>query len=124
MGRPPCTINKQALEMLEQYSWPGNVRELENLVERMVALTDGSVITIDDIPSKLKSVSEKAVGETPCVKMPGGGVDLVATITRIEQELISQALASAGGVKARAAALLGINRTTLVEKIKRLKMEE
>ena len=121
MERPPCTISKQALEALEQYSWPGNVRELENLIERMIVLTDATVITLDDVPAKI--VGEKPAGEALKVNMPDQGVDLVATISRIEHSLITQALESAGGVKARAAALLGINRTTLVEKIKRLKME-
>lgn len=119
MGRAPCTISKQALEVLEQYSWPGNVRELENLIERMIVLTDATVITLDDVPAKI--VGEMLTGEALYVNMPSEGVDLVATISRIEQSLISQALKSAGGVKAKAAALLGINRTTLVEKIKRLK---
>jgi two-component system response regulator AtoC len=121
MGRLPCTISKQALEALEQYSWPGNVRELENLIERMIALTDANIITLDDVPAKI--MGDKPVGEALSAKMPSGGVNLVETISRIEQSLISQALESAGGVKAQAAALLGINRTTLVEKIKRLKME-
>jgi DNA-binding NtrC family response regulator len=120
MGRAPCSINKQALEALEQYSWPGNVRELENLIERMIALTDSTIITLDDVPAKI--IGEKASGEVLSVTLPSEGVDLVATVTKIERELISQALVSAHGVKAHAAALLGINRTTLVEKIKRLKM--
>ncbi|MGB9081819.1 MAG: sigma-54 dependent transcriptional regulator [Desulfuromonadaceae bacterium] len=122
MGRAPCSISKQALEALEQYSWPGNVRELENLIERMIVLTDASVITIDDIPAKI--IGEKGAGEALSVTMPSQGVDLVATVSRIEQSLICQALESAGGVKAKAASLLGINRTTLVEKIKRLKIEK
>ena len=121
MGRPPCSISKQALEALEQYSWPGNVRELENLIERMIVLTDANVITLDDVPAKI--VGEKGAGEALSVAMPVQGLDLVATVSRIEQSLISQALDSAGGVKAKAAVLLGINRTTLVEKIKRLKIE-
>ncbi|GAC1467201.1 MAG: sigma-54 dependent transcriptional regulator [Desulfuromonadaceae bacterium] len=121
MGRPLCSISKQAFEVLEQYSWPGNVRELENLIERMIALTDATVITLDDVPAKI--VGEKPAGEAHYVTMPSSGGDLVATISRIEKSLISQALDSAGGVKAKAAALLGINRTTLGEKIKRLKME-
>lgn len=120
MGRVPCTISKQALQALEQYSWPGNVRELENLIERMIVLTDAAVITLDDVPDKI--ISEKSSGEVLCNKMPSHGLDLVATISHIEHSLISQALESAGGVKAKAAALLGINRTTLVEKIKRLKI--
>ncbi len=122
MGRQPCTISKQALEALERYSWPGNVRELENLIERMIALTDANVITLDDVPVKI--LGEQLDGETFCVKMQSGGIDLVATISEIEHSLIFQALEAAGGIKARAAALLGINRTTLVEKIRRLKIEE
>lgn len=122
MGRLPCTISKQALEVLEQYSWPGNVRELENLVERMVALTDAATITLDDIPAKI--TGKKGDGDVFCIKMASGGVDLAATISGIERSLILQALESGNGIKAKAAALLGINRTTLVEKIKRLKIEE
>lgn len=121
MGRPPCSISKQALEALEQYSWPGNVRELENLIERVIVLTDATVINLEDIPVKI--VGEKPDREACCVKTPSGGVDLIATISRIEHSLIAEALESAGGIKAKAAVLLGINRTTLVEKIKRLKME-
>ena len=121
MGRPLCSISKQAFEALEQYSWPGNVRELENLIERMIALTDAAVITLEDVPAKI--IGEKPAGEALYVAMPSSGGDLVTTISRIEKSLISQALESAGGVKAKAAVLLGINRTTLVEKIKRLKLE-
>ena len=121
MGRALCTVSKQALEALEQYSWPGNVRELENVIERMIVLTDAAVITLDDVPAKI--VGEKPGGEALYVTMPSEGVDLGTTISRIEHTLIVQALESAGWVKARAAALLGINRTTLVEKIKRLKIE-
>ncbi|MDD2366219.1 MAG: sigma-54 dependent transcriptional regulator [Desulfuromonadaceae bacterium] len=120
MARPVCAISKQALEFLEQYSWPGNVRELENLIERMVVLTDADIITIDDVPSKIRD--HKLTVKRTAINMSREGLDLVETVSEIERTLISQALQSAGGVKAKAAALLGINRTTLVEKIKRLKL--
>jgi transcriptional regulator with PAS, ATPase and Fis domain len=121
MGRPNMTLNKQALEALEQYSWPGNVRELENLVERMIALTDASVITLADVPTGI--LGEKVYGNFVNFELSGDGTDLVATLSQLERTLIMQALEYAKGVKARAASLLGINRTTLVEKIKRLKIE-
>jgi DNA-binding NtrC family response regulator len=121
MGRIPCSINKQALEALERYSWPGNVRELENMIERMIVLTDANVLTLEDVPDKI--VDEKNSGEAHSLKLPGMGIDLTEAVSQIEQSFILQALESAGGVKAQAAKLLGINRTTLVEKIKRLKME-
>ncbi|MDD2898867.1 MAG: sigma-54 dependent transcriptional regulator [Desulfuromonadaceae bacterium] len=121
MGRPPCSISKQALEALEQYSWPGNVRELENLIERMIVLTDTSIISLDDVPSKI--IGDNKSGAVFNIKMSNDGIDLVSEISKIETSFIVEALKSAKGVKARAAALLGINRTTLVEKIKRLKID-
>lgn len=121
MGRPNMTVNKQALEVLEQYSWPGNVRELENLVERMIALTDSSVITLDDIPVGI--TREKSYGNFAHFELSGDGIDLMTTLSELERNLIVQALGCANGIKARAASMLGINRTTLVEKIKRLNLE-
>jgi DNA-binding NtrC family response regulator len=121
MGRPNMTVNKQALEALELYSWPGNVRELENLVERMIALTDGTVITLDDVPAAI--TAEKAFGDLTHLELSGDGIDLEATLSDLERKMIVQALGYANGIKARAASLLGLNRTTLVEKIKRLRIE-
>lgn len=120
MGRSPMTISRRALEALEQYAWPGNVRELENLVERLVALTEGDVIQIEDLPLEM-SGQGIALGGL-CLELTEQGMDMVAAITDIERNLITQAMALSGGVKARAAALLGINRTTLVEKMKRMGM--
>lgn len=121
MGRTPMTISKPALEALEQYAWPGNVRELENLVERLAALTEGDVIRYEDLPAGI-SGQGRTSAET-CLELTEQGIDMVASLATIEQSLITKALAMSQGVKARAAALLGINRTTLVEKMKRLKME-
>lgn len=120
MERSSMTINKRALEALEEHSWPGNVRELENLVERLVALTEGDVISFEDLPAGMCGH-----GMTPGsvnLELTMRGMDMVAAITEIERKLIAQALVLSGGVKAQAAALLGLNRTTLVEKLKRLKM--
>ncbi len=121
MGRPMMTVNKQALEAMERYSWPGNVRELENLIERIIALTDGTVITCDDLPAGLVRDKRSSVGVR--IDLSENGVDLVATLAEIERNLIAQALRLSGGNRAKASALLGINRTTMVEKIKRLKLE-
>jgi len=118
MSHPPMTISRAALEAMEEYAWPGNVRELENMVERLVALTEGDVIRYEDLPPGI-AVQRRAV-DGPCIELTEQGIDLVESMAAIEKTLIAQALAMAGGVKARAATLLGINRTTLVEKIKRL----
>lgn len=120
MDRPLLTISRKALEALEQHSWPGNVRELENLVERLVALTEGEVVRLEDLPAGM--CGEVVLPGTFSLELTGNGMNMVDTIARIERKLISQALELSGGVKAQAAQLLGINRTTLVEKMKRLKL--
>lgn len=112
------SINKKALELLEQYEWPGNVRELENMVERMIALSDGNVITIEDIPLQILQQEQFNVQKTQ-IYLPEKGLDLMATMQQIEHELIEKALKRCNGVKARAAAMLGIKRTTLVEKLRK-----
>jgi DNA-binding NtrC family response regulator len=122
MGRPAMTISRRALESLEQYAWPGNVRELENLVERLVALTEGDVIHIEDLPAELSG--QKVAAGNASLELTEQGIDMVSTITDIERTLIEQALVISKGVKARAASLLGINRTTLVEKMRRMGMSQ
>ena len=115
MKRPMMTLTKEVFEALELYHWPGNVRELENIVERTVALTEGNQITLDDLPSAIRKEASTRVVER--------GVDLVKTVNEIEKKMIAEALVLTNGVKARAAAMLNLNRTTLVEKMRRLGME-
>ena len=115
MKRPMMSLAKEALEALELYRWPGNVRELENIVERTVALTEGNQIILDDLPSAIRMEATTRVVEQ--------GVDLVKTVNEIEKKMIAEALTLTNGVKARAAAMLNLNRTTLVEKMRRLGME-
>lgn len=118
MGRPLMSLSKQALDLLEQYRWPGNVRELENVVERMVALTDHDLITPADLPSELTDSCGRPKGV--CLDLSPEGIDMPGAIEELERKLITKALQMADGVKAKAATLLGLNRTTLVEKMKRL----
>ncbi|BCG46940.1 sigma-54 dependent DNA-binding response regulator [Citrifermentans bremense] len=116
MQRPIMHIDKEALEALEAYPWNGNVRELENIIERIVALTEGDLITLRDLPA---NIVKNYVEGTPTSVTPAG-IDMVAAINEIEKRMIGEALQLAGGVKARAAVMLNINRTTLVEKMRRL----
>ena len=118
MQRPIMHLDKEALEALEAYPWNGNVRELENIMERVVALTEGDQITLRDLPS---SVS-KTYLEGARISVTPSGIDMVQTINEIEKKMIGEALQLSGGVKARAAVMLSINRTTLVEKMRRLGM--
>ncbi|CAH2030636.1 sigma-54-dependent transcriptional regulator [Trichlorobacter ammonificans] len=122
MGRQAIALSKQALDALERYQWPGNVRQLENVVERMVALADDDNISLEDLPAEILEQVEAPRGI--CFELTPGGIDMPAAIEELERQLIARALELGGGVKARAAALLGVNRTTLVEKLKRLRSAE
>lgn len=122
MNRPEMVLEADALEVLEEYDWPGNVREMENIIERTVALTDGERITAEDLPLALRRCRRRPTQSPVWPKLGEKGVDLPQMVAELERDMIIQALDSGNGVKARAAALLGLNRTTLVEKIRRLGM--
>jgi DNA-binding NtrC family response regulator len=121
MRRPIMGLTPDAVRALEGYEWPGNVREMENAIERAVALTDSNVIDRQDLPPQIGGVSQEN-GHLPTVHIPDEGLNMAETVAHIEQTLIKQAMDKSSNVKARAAALLNINRTTLVEKIKRYGM--
>ncbi len=111
----------ECLEAMRRYSWPGNVRELEHLIERISVLKDSGPITVEDLPSVLRETVLPAA-------LPGFGAEarsmnLNAELNRLEVELIRLALKQSHGNKNRASQILGLNRTTLVEKIKRLGLQ-
>lgn len=114
-------ITEEALKKLMDYEWPGNVRELENMIERMVILTNHKTLMIEDIPEKIfSSVSKEAYGD---FEIPPEGISLEKAISEYEKQLILNALNKTGWVKNKAAQLLNIKRTTLIEKIKRQNLD-
>jgi len=112
IGRRIESIAPDALEMLQRYRWPGNVRELRNVVERALVLGDGPVLELDDLPPELLLAAPAG----PAPTIPQGGT--IRTLVELEKIAIAEALQATGGNKARAAALLGIDRTTLYRKLK------
>ncbi len=111
--------------ILKNYSWPGNIRELKNCIERLVVLKSEGIILPSDLPPKFfdlddleDNVSDKEFMNN-LFQLSDEGVDLKSLIENIETSMIIQALEKAGGVKEKAAKLLGIKRTTLIEKMKR-----
>jgi transcriptional regulator with PAS, ATPase and Fis domain len=110
-------VSSEAMRVLAAYSWPGNVRELENLIERVVILKGEGVIAPADLPDKVLRGDPNAA--LPTVVFPIEGVDFNRLVEAFEDDLIQRALKAAGGVKNRAAQLLRLNRTTLVEKMKK-----
>eukprot|EP01022_Parablepharisma_sp_SALTPOND_P012564 TRINITY_DN1619_c1_g1_i5.p1 TRINITY_DN1619_c1_g1~~TRINITY_DN1619_c1_g1_i5.p1 ORF type:complete len:537 (+),score=213.18 TRINITY_DN1619_c1_g1_i5:59-1612(+) len=117
-------LSPEVRERFLRYSWPGNVRELENLLERLVVLAEGEMIGPEALPAKLDGEELlpdlEGDGELPAVVLPPGGLNLKSSLDQLERRLIAQALEQSGGVKAQAAALLGLNRTTLVQKLKKM----
>jgi DNA-binding NtrC family response regulator len=110
-------FSAEVARRLCSYEWPGNLRQLEATVERLVRQTVDREVTLNDLPTTLRAdVVELGVGT---LDLPPYGVDLRLLLTRLEDRLIGQALQRTGGNKNRAAELLGMNRTTLVEKLRR-----
>lgn len=110
-------FTKEAMNALLEYSWPGNVRELENLVERLVILSNDDKIDLEDVPDSIKSKAGKV--ESIEVKIPKDGIVFEHAVEEYEKKLILQALSETNWVKTKAAKLLNINRTTLIEKMKK-----
>ena len=124
MKRSLMSLSPEAMQALEAYEWPGNVREMENVIERTVALTDGERIELRDLPQHVGGGDNKTSGpnyRAPRVKESGINMDKV--LADMERGMILEALELSKGVKAKAATLLEINRTTLVEKMKRLNLD-
>ena len=116
------TVSQGAMRLLMAYLWPGNVRQLENAIERAVALSAGrDTLDVSDLPPEVQTTTEPVV--TPFVDFPEAGLDMPAYLAAIEKDLIQRALDRTRGNRNRAADLLGIKRTTLVEKLRRLGTE-
>ncbi|MFO0565961.1 MAG: sigma-54 dependent transcriptional regulator [Polyangiaceae bacterium] len=110
------SVSRAAAALLSQYNWPGNVRELENTIERAVLLCSSDTIEPKDLPSRVCGLGqEKRISP----RLPDTGTDLRAAVENFENQLIRQALERTNWNKKQAAQLLGLNRTTLVEMLKR-----
>ncbi len=118
-GEASKGIAPDAMAALCAYRWPGNVRELENLVERLVILGGESEITLADLPRDFRTGSPAPLDSH---RLPPEGLSFNEVISRHERSLIEQALDQTGWNKNRAAQLLDLNRTTLIEKIKKHKL--
>ncbi len=118
----------QVLDSLVAYDWPGNVREVENLMERLVILKGSGEVELADLPhaviqnffgSSSQGAGAVSAWEFPKMNLPHSGMDLKAVVSAFENHLVDQALARTKGNKHRASELLSMNRTTLVEKLRK-----
>ena len=144
-GRGSVRVSPAAMSCLSAYHWPGNVRELATVVERLAILCPYGEVGVEDLPAKVREAARQDP-DTEAVPQGGGGepappeegqkngvpvprvdwsegIDLKGHLTELEQELIRQALEATDGVVGRAARLLGLRRTTLVEKLRRYEIE-
>lgn len=113
------SITREAMVQLWSYDWPGNVRELENIIERLVILSDGPVIDFAMLPENIISGRGGLVDAPMPAEIGENGVDLNALVRELEGRMINEALKLAGGNKQAAARLLGLKRTTFSAKLRR-----
>ena len=133
-NRGSVRLSKKAVVMLQHYDWPGNVRELANLIERLAILFPHGVVDSRDLPEKYQDAhaadgefrdeSGADVGLPYGInELPSEGIDMKKYLTDIEISLIEQALMKTNNVVARAATMLNMRRTTLVEKMRKYEIE-
>ena len=120
-NREVIGFSEEALDLMMGYTWPGNVRELRNLVERLVVLKGSGNITARDLPPELRNVKRSEF--SAALELSDDGICLNSAVTEFEKSLILQSLEKTKWVKNKAAKLLHLNRTTLVEKIKRHQLQ-
>src|SRR6266513_1832395 len=118
LGKPEPDISPDAFQKLLDYSWPGNVRELQNAIEYAVVLARQGMIGVKELPGEIQLPS--ALQQSAIAAMPRSGVQ---TLDDVERTAILQALAECRGNKKKAAELLGIQRPTLYNKMKRYAIE-
>jgi sigma-54 specific flagellar transcriptional regulator A len=127
-GRGPMTIAPDARAAIRTYAWPGNVRELSHKMERASLLARGLQIELGDLSLPTASVQlrvlargsqELPVAALAAVAVDDTMLDLRTALEQVERQLIDRALSKANGNRTEAAALLGLNRTTLVEKLRK-----
>lgn len=118
-------VSDEAMMMMMKYSWPGNVRELKNMMERLVVLKGEGEISFLDLPKKFRNGihSEEDV-MVPKIEISEDGISLNTAVSEFEKDLIFQSLEKSNWVKNKAAKLLHLKRTTLVEKIKRYELKQ
>ena len=118
-GLSPRTISQATVRALMAYDWPGNIRELENAIEHAVAMSGRSTeISPDLLPQDMSSTGPSDIMSP--VTIPDEGLNFTSVVSQLERELILRSLEKTGGNKRRAARLLNLSRTTLIDKLQRL----
>ena len=104
IGAPTPNFTPKALQVLKNYYWPGNVRELQNVIQRIIVMSENDVVEVPDLPSLMRFSALRKTG-------------FDRTLAEVESEYIRNVLESVGGNKTKAAEILGIDRKTLRNKL-------
>ncbi|MEZ7893266.1 MAG: sigma-54 dependent transcriptional regulator [Candidatus Wallbacteria bacterium] len=119
-NKPDIKVSKDAMDALIKYKWPGNVRELENIIERVIILTQNNVISIADLPEHIVPKENQLLEE---LKVPSvGKYKMTEVVDYIEQKMLEDALKITNGQQTQAAEILGINRGSLIYKMKKFNL--
>jgi DNA-binding NtrC family response regulator len=118
-GMPVRTLGQECVRILMNHPWPGNIRQLENAMECAVAMSGSEGdITPAMLPEEIRQPSESRL--TTSVSIPEEGLNFLSVVSQLERELILRSLERTGGNKRKAARLLQLSRTTLIDKLQRL----
>lgn len=121
-GLAPKTLSQESLRCLMNYNWPGNIRQLENAIEHAVAMTANEPeVTLASLPPEV--VTPPACAMVSPVAIPDEGISFTNLVEQLEKDLILKGLEKSRGNKRHAARLLGLSRTTLIDKIHRLELD-
>jgi DNA-binding NtrC family response regulator len=105
---PPKRVDEDAMQALKHYHWPGNVRELENVIQRVVVMTEDDLITLNSLPRDIRETTERFAHDK--LHIPASGINIEEEVAIFEKHLIELAISEAHGIKAHAARLLGLNK--------------
>jgi DNA-binding NtrC family response regulator len=120
-GIGPRSLSQESVRALMAYNWPGNIRQLENAMEHAVAISGvNTEITVAMLPQEVRDPAESLM--VAPVAIPDEGINFVSVVSQLERELILRCLEKTGGNKRQAAKLLHLSRTTLIDKLQRLKV--
>jgi len=120
---PPKSLSQEATRCLMNFPWPGNIRQLENALEHAVAMSGAErEIPASSLPSEITEPAASML--LPAVRIPDEGINFTSVVSQLERELILRCLEKTGGNKRQAARLLQLSRTTLIDKLHRLNLDE
>lgn len=111
-------LSPDAMNAMLEYGWPGNVRELENVIRQLIVLCENRIVGFEDLPEHIQQ-TEISVTGSEAAPFLEEGISLDNAVKVYERKLIIEAMEKSNGIKAKAAKLLNIKRTTLVEKMKK-----